>query len=249
MGYKHSAFIGMAMLSLALTGCNKKDIPTSPQVAAVAAPQGKKWTDIVSKTEQGGYQVGNPDAKIKVIEFASYTCSHCAEFEHESSAELKKDFINTGQISYEFRNFVRDREDMAATLLTQCAPKEQFQALSEAVFKNQKAMYDKLKPIPEATRAKAGDLPADKRFVEIARMAGLTDLLVAKGLDPKAAQACLADGANSEVIAARVKGYLKDYVITGTPTFYLNGKPVELDGGDSRWEQMREILQKAGARK
>jgi protein-disulfide isomerase len=243
-----SILIGLALACTALTGCKKNDMPTSPKVELVAPPQGKAWADVVSKTEAGGYLIGNADAKIKLIEFASLTCSHCAEFAHDGSTELREKFINTGQVSYEFRNFVRDPQDMAGTLLTQCAGPEKFWAMTDAVLANQGPMYERLKKLSEADFAAQNSLPPEKRFVEIARSAGLTDLAVSKGLDPAAAQACLADGANSEKIAARVSGYLKEYKLTGTPAFILNGKMIELNGSGSRWEQMREILQKSGAR-
>ncbi len=231
-----------------IAGCSNNDIPTSPKIAAVVPPQGKVWADVVSKTEAGGFLIGNADAKIKLIEFVSLTCSHCAEFAHEGTAELREKFINTGQVSYEFRNFVRDPHDMAGTLLTQCAGPEKFWALTDAVLANQEPMYDRLKKLSEADFAAQNSLPPEKRFIEIARSAGLTDLAVSKGLDPAAAQLCLTDVANSEKIAAQVSGYLKDYELIGTPAFILNGKMIALNSSGSRWEQMREILQKSGAR-
>lgn len=240
--------ISLALASAALSGCNKNDMPTSPQIAVVAPPQGKAWADVASKTEAGGYLIGNADAKIKLIEFMSLTCSHCAEFADQGSAEMREKFVNTGQVSYELRNFVRDPQDMAGTLLTQCGAPEKYWEMTDAMLGVQKAMYDRLKATPEAQMKAANALPPETRFIQIAKNAGLTDVALAKGLDPAAAQTCLADSANSGKIAARVSGYLKEYKLTGTPAFFINGKPIELNGSGTRWEQMREILQKSGAR-
>jgi protein-disulfide isomerase len=248
MTISKSLLIGLALACTSLSACNKNDFPTSPPVAAVAPPQGKTWSDIAVKTEAGGYLIGNADAKIKLIEFMSLTCSHCAEFADQGSAEMRDKFVNTGKVSYELRNFVRDPQDMAGTLLTHCGAPEKFWEMTDAMLAHQKTMYDRLKAIPEAQMKAANALPPETRFIEIAKNAGLTDVAVSKGLDPAAAQACLADGANSEKIAARVSGYLKEYKLTGTPAFFLNGKPIELNGSGTRWEQMRDILQKSGAR-
>src|SRR5690606_23205391 len=62
-----------------------------------AAPN---WTGVVAKTE-AGHRLGNPDAKVKVIAFESYTCSHCAHFEQEAGPVLKLAYIPTGNVSFE----------------------------------------------------------------------------------------------------------------------------------------------------
>ena len=58
--------------------------------------------------------MGNPNAKVKLVEFGSLTCPHCAEFEEEGGKALIENYVKTGQVSWEFRNFVRDPFDITA---------------------------------------------------------------------------------------------------------------------------------------
>lgn len=241
-------YFGFALACTALSGCSANEAPQSPVIEKVASPKGKVWADVVSKTEASGYRIGNPDAKIKLVEFASLTCAHCAEFEHDSRADLREKFINTGQVSYEFINFVRDTQDMAGTLLAHCGPPEKFWAITGAILANQEMTYNKLKAVPESAMQTANNLPPEKRFAQIAKMGGLTELAIKNGLDPAAAQACLTNAANSGQIAVRVQRYLNDYKIEGTPAFYVNGEPVELNESSTIWRQLSDLLQESGAR-
>ena len=69
-------------LALAISACGDKksgELPTSKEpVAKVAAPAGKTWNDVVEKTAEGGYRMGNPDAPVKLLEYGALSCSHCA---------------------------------------------------------------------------------------------------------------------------------------------------------------------------
>ena len=93
------AFLAVAALALGLTGCGKEAGDASSlsgePIAKVAPPAGKAWADEIAKTPEGGYRMGNPAAPIKLIEYASYTCSHCMEFSEQSSAPMREEFIST----------------------------------------------------------------------------------------------------------------------------------------------------------
>ncbi|MGN6497377.1 MAG: thioredoxin domain-containing protein, partial [Tsuneonella sp.] len=75
----------VAAAGLALAGCGKKadDANTPPAsdkaLASVAAPAGQQWSDVVATTEAGGYRMGNPDAPLKLIDYGSLSCPHCAK--------------------------------------------------------------------------------------------------------------------------------------------------------------------------
>ena len=84
------AITGLALiaLSLSLSACGKKDAASNSSaepVAAVAAPAGTSWSATVTQTPEGGFVMGNPQAKVKLIEYGSYTCSHCRDFSAEAS--------------------------------------------------------------------------------------------------------------------------------------------------------------------
>ena len=117
--------LGAAALPLALgiaaCGEEKKSETASlsgAPIAAIPPPPGQSWADMVLKTPEGGYRMGNPAAPIKLVEYGSLTCPHCAEVAEKGSAELRDQYVASGRVSFEFRNFVRDPVDLAAAMLT-----------------------------------------------------------------------------------------------------------------------------------
>ena len=72
------------------------------------------WTKTVTRGANGAYVLGNPKAKVRLVEYLSYSCSHCAEFTAQSAAPLKTNYISKGNVAIELRNAVRDRFDFAS---------------------------------------------------------------------------------------------------------------------------------------
>lgn len=246
-----SARIALLALPLALNlaACKKSDdaaTGTASESAAtlpnVPAPAGKAWADVVSKTADGGYVMGNPDAAIKVIEFGSLTCPHCGEFAEKGFPKLRESYIASGRVSLEFRNFVRDPFDTTMAMLTQCGTPDTFYALTEQVYSNQKDLFAKLQPA--ATAIQSGSTPPDKLFTVLADKGGLIDFFGARGIARDQALACLAKTDAAKTLAANTQSWEDKYNISGTPTFLVNGKNVDV----ATWEQLEPILQRAGAR-
>src|SRR5687767_11435749 len=73
--------------------------------AAAAAPKNGDWSTMVTKTPEGGFVMGNPNAKVKLVEYGSLTCDHCAAFEEQGGKALVDDYVKKGLVSWEFRNF------------------------------------------------------------------------------------------------------------------------------------------------
>ena len=69
--------------------------------------------------------MGNPNAEVKLVEFGSMTCPHCAEFDEQGGKPLIDNYVKNGQVSFEFRNFVRDPFDMTASLIARCGGAKQ----------------------------------------------------------------------------------------------------------------------------
>lgn len=235
-----------APLALGLAGCDKKEdaagaVAGAP-VAKLAPPAGKAWADVVSVTPEGGYLMGNPNAPIKVVEFASLTCSHCAEFAEKGLPGLRDTYIANGTVSLEFRNFVRDPYDTTLAMLTRCGAPESFFALTEQVFANQKPIFDQLGPIGKDLQA--ANLPPEQVFKAIGERGGLTDFFAARGIAKDQAIQCLAKSETASKLAASTQKDSDTFKITGTPTFLVNGRNVEV----STWELLEPILQQAGAR-
>ena len=234
-------------LALGLAACGKKDAgapgaDSAAPLAKVAPPAGKAWSDLVVKTADNGYLMGNPDAPIKLVEYGSLTCPHCAEFAVKGFPKLRDTYVNSGRVSIEFRNFVRDPFDTSMAMLTHCGSPESFYALTEAVYANQPAIIDKLKPV--AQELQGTKVAPDQTFITIGTKGGLVDFFSARGIAKDQAMTCLGDVKTAKQLADDVQSSSDKYNITGTPAFIVNGKNVEV----ATWEALEPILQGAGAR-
>ena len=89
-------------------GQRRKPPPRPARSSRSPPPNNGDWTTIVAQTPEGGFLMGNPNAKVKLVEFGSMTCPHCAEFDETACKPLIDNYVKTGLVSCEFRNFVRD---------------------------------------------------------------------------------------------------------------------------------------------
>jgi protein-disulfide isomerase len=238
--------IAAATLVLSLAACGSKEsggsgIKPSGPVAAVAAPAGTTWVETVAATPEGGFVMGNPDAPIKIVEFASYTCSHCRDFTAES-AEPLKEIVNSGKVSYELRSFLRDPLDMSVALLARCGGKDPFFPLTEQLFANQAAMFEKAQAAQAAYQI-AMAAPPQQRFVMLASGMGLIDFVKQRGISEDQAKQCLADTKAAEALAEGVQEAESKYAISGTPTFLINGVIAD---NVTTWDTLKAKLKDAG---
>ena len=236
-------------LALGLAGCGKEKAADTPSlsgspIASIAPPAGQAWADVVTKTPEGGYRMGNPAAPIKLVEYGSLTCPHCAEVAEKGSAELRDKFVASGRVSFEFRNFVRDPIDVTAALLTRCGTPEGFFARTDQAFTNQPVMLAKVQKVGEAAYTAAMQRPDDQRLLAMAELTGLTDFFAARGIARDQAKACLTNTAEAQALAKRTQDQSTEYKIEGTPTFLVNGETI----GSMGWEELRTKLQTMGAR-
>lgn len=237
----------MIAAAAALSGCNQDDAGnaagSTSQAGPMAAPAGTSWTETVSKTADGGFIMGNPQAPVKLVEYASLTCSHCADFSKTASAELKEQFVAKGTVSYELRNYVRDPLDLAAALLSRCGGPGPYFAITEQMFTNQPALFAKLQTLGDAGYARIQALPQDQILPAIAK-AGELDLFVQqRGIAADRANACLTDKAATDELIAMNDRANNEIKIQGTPTFLINGETVT-DAGT--WEALKPKLIAAG---
>jgi protein-disulfide isomerase len=235
---------------LALTGCGDKgagdqagNSAGGTPVAAVPAPNGTLWSDTVAATDAGGYVMGNPAAALKLIEYASFTCPHCRDFAAQIDEPLRK-YVDSGKVSFEFRNFVRDPIDMSVALLARCGGKETFFPLSHQFFANQDAMFKGIQGAGEPAYQAAMKKTAADRFVALSEMAGLIEFVKARGITDGQARTCLADLKAAQVIADGNDIATKQFNLEGTPTLILNGQKLDTE---PTWPALEAKLKAAGA--
>jgi protein-disulfide isomerase len=157
----------------------------------------------------GDMTLGNPNAKVKVVEYASLSCSHCAAFNETVFPAFKAKYIDTGRVHYTFREFLTEPANIAAAgyLMARCAGPGKYFTVVDAVFRSQPRWNDapSVKPI----------------FVDIAK---------ANGLSEAQFEACMGDKAAIAALTERVRKAVDDDKIHATPTFVINGKTVK-EGG------------------
>ncbi|MGH6786931.1 MAG: thioredoxin domain-containing protein [Novosphingobium sp.] len=238
----------LAPLALGLAACGKGDdgggAVTGEPIAKIAPPAGKAWGETVAVTADGGYLMGNPDAPIKLVEYGALSCSHCAEFSETGSAELRDSFVASGRVSWELRYYMLNALDVPATLLATCGATDAVLPLSEQFWAWQPTMFENLQKADPAQLQAASSLPAGQQFAAMARLGGMDTFFASRGIAAEQGQACLADTAKATALAAQRDKASKDMGITGTPTFFVNGRKLEVN----TWKLVKADLERAGAR-
>lgn len=246
---KKMMMISSLTIALALSACGDKDatseaMPSGEPTAAIPAPAGSSWADTVKATADGGFIMGNPDAPIKIVEFASMTCSHCADFAAKGFPPLRDKYVNSGKVSFELRNYIRDPLDMTASLLARCGGAEPFFPLSDEIFGYQATLFEKAQGLGEAGYKAALESPADQRFVKLGQSTGLVEFVMQRGISEDQAKQCLSDSKTAEKLAENVQKAGTAYQIEGTPTFLMNGQKLD---NVSNWPALEAKLREAGA--
>lgn len=231
--------------ALMLAGCGKSDSTpgaTATPVAAAPAPAGTSWSETIAATPEGHFVMGNPNAAIKLVEYGSYTCSHCAAFSAEASEEIRK-IVDTGKMSFEFRAYVRDPIDISAALLARCGGKDVVYPMSEQFFGNQNAMFEKVQALGDQQYQALMGAPAQTRLVGLGQAVGLIDFARQRGIAEDQAKACLADGKTADALVKGVETANSQYQITGTPSFLINNVLVD---NTANWPTLQAKLREAG---
>jgi protein-disulfide isomerase len=230
-------------LGLAACGSDSEDAaPTGEALAPIAAPAGTTWVDTAAVSDKGGYVIGNPDAPLKLVEYASHTCSHCAEFSQTAAAPLDE-YVNKGTVSYEIRNLIRDPLDLTIAMLARCGTPAGFHPLANQAWGNFDQIMTTVQTNGPAIQQAMAAPPA-QRFQAIADAAGLIDFFAARGISRDQAMTCLANTDEAQQIADASNTQADELKLSGTPTFFLNGQLVE----GTSWELIEAALQRAGAR-
>ncbi|MDB5718197.1 MAG: protein-disulfide isomerase-like protein [Sphingomonas bacterium] len=243
-------FAATAMaLVLMLGGCGKQDDSAAPaasadgSAAAAPAAAGQDWTQTAAVTPEGGYRMGNPDAAVKLVEYASFTCPHCAAFAAEAGEKIQA-LVRKGSVSWEFRPFLLNAMDVAPSLLAGCQGPEPFFKLAEQLYADQQNWAIKYQSLSQAEVQRIQALPENQQFLELAKAGGLDQFFRTRGLPSAKAEACLTDKAGLDrLVALRERGASKDGV-TGTPSFLINGK---LAADTFDWATLEPKLKAAGA--
>jgi protein-disulfide isomerase len=227
--------------ALTVVACDSGTSTAAPAAKTAAKPGATAdWTKTVVQTPEGGFRMGNPDAKVKLIEFASLTCSHCRDFHMESGA-LKTNYIKSGQVSLEYRPFMLNIYDFAATKLAICEGPERFFTWTGELYANSEAWITPFTKLTEADLNPLRSLPPGEQIKGLAMAGKLNEFAKARGLPGAKFEACMSDAASFEALTKRQQAAIDTYQVQGTPTFLLNGKKIE----GSTWAQIEPQIKSA----
>jgi len=247
---KSRILIASAMAVLALAGCKKSSsggnasTATAEKVTITQAnpPPGGTWADVVNRTADG-YMMGNPDAKVKLIEIGSLSCPHCKAFEDEGVPTLVDKYVKSGRVSWEFRPYViHGQIDVAADILVRCGGLKTFFALAQALYTDQATWMAKVEANADKF-SQIQNLPTNQAFVATANLLGLQDWFAARGVPQDKSNKCLGDQKmiDKEVqVTSNVNDEFPEF--TGTPAFVINGKMLK---DTASWDKLRPQLDAA----
>ncbi|WP_425040249.1 DsbA family protein [Primorskyibacter sp. S187A] len=147
---------------------------------------------------------GADDAPVTIIEYASYTCPHCADFHAGTYKQLKADYIDTGKVKFIYREVFFDRYGLWASMVARCGGPERFFGISDLIYQGQ------------STWARAGEPAAiADELRKIGRLAGLGQ---------EELQACLTDGDKAQALVAWYEANAQADGIRSTPSFIIDGQ-------------------------
>jgi protein-disulfide isomerase len=153
------------------------------------------------------HTMGNPQAKVVLIEYASPTCPVCANFMLNFFPKLKRDYIDTGKIFYVYRTFLRGPDDAMAEKLARCLPKDKYMSFTDSLFRNQsKWDYEFGVPSPQGVHT------------------ALIQLAGEEGMNAADADRCIASTTEEAAISKVGEDGVAKYAVNATPTFVINGQ-------------------------
>lgn len=184
--------------------------------AAAAATLGLPMGAQAASFAKGDMIMGRENAPITIIEYASMTCPHCANFHHNIFPKLKAEWIDTGKVKFIFREFPFDRRGLDAAALARCGGKRSFFKFIDTLFQTQR----------EWARASDGRAA----LAQIGRLGGISQ---------KRFDACMADRGLQDLLLQSRQTAVNKYSVNATPTLIINGEKFR---DHSDWDDVNEHL-------
>ena len=202
---------GIALAALMLIG-------SAPALAQNkdAEPPAPNGTVLDLKLTDKEYAMGPADAKVVLVEYASLTCPHCAQFHTSVMPGIKKEFVDTGKIRYVYRDFPLDRLALGAAMVARCAGRDSFFGFIDTFYAAQGQWSRASNPI-----------------------SALGNLAKLGGMSKSKFEACLKDIEIQNGILKQRLEASNEFKVQTTPTVFVNG---ERYGGGMTLDQMRTLL-------
>ncbi len=204
---KRRLFIGAGALTLAGGGAywlNTADTALGSSSSAGFGAAMAQDTAEIDTSNIIEMVLGDKDAPVTVVEYASFTCPHCATFHNGVLPHIKKNYIDTGKVRFIFREAYFDKYGLWASLMARCGGEMRYFGISEILMKDQGAWLGKGEPT---------------KVVENLRRIGLTTGMTNEDLD-----ACFSDSDQVQSLVAWYQGNFTRDDMDSTPSFLINGQ-------------------------
>ena len=158
-------------------------------------------------------KIGTEEANIEIIEFASLTCGHCAKFHNEVFPKIKKEFIDTGKVSFIYQDFPLDKFALKASVIARCSGEKKFFSFLKVLYSKQKDWTRTEDPF--------------RSLLKIAKLGGLKNEEI---------KVCVGNKSIEDGILKQRLNASKKFDIKATPTLYINGEKYD---GDLTFEALK----------
>jgi protein-disulfide isomerase len=214
-------------------------IVAAPAVAQPApAAATADWTRTISRTPEGGMRMGNPDAPVRLVEYASISCPHCAAFAAERGTALAANYVRSGQVSWEYRPFLIFPTDAPIVQLLMCGDDRGFFQRVDRLYASQEQWSGRVTALPDREQEALAARVGRDHSLAIVRTTGLDGFFRDSGLDDMAINACLSDEAALDRLWQRNDEAMQRDGVQGTPTFLINGEMQDAIG----WAELEPAL-------
>ena len=212
-------------------------LAAAPATSAAQPPAATPvWTQQVERTAEHGWRVGNPAAPVKLVEYGSVACSHCADFAEAARAWLPA-LVRSGRVSFEYRPLTVFPSDPGIFLLLACQEPSRFFKMLDQLYATQAEWTGRVDNLTARQVAAIDAMPPARQPGAYVRAAGVDRRFRQEGLSQRQVDACLTSPAAIRQLAAgqQQAGRMG---ISQTPTFLVNNRPAELGS----WDELRLLL-------
>ncbi|WP_294610683.1 DsbA family protein [uncultured Roseovarius sp.] len=192
--------VGLAVVTGAAFWGSTGSTPNADLPLGAASAQEAADVDTSSIVEM---TLGAEDSKVTIVEYASFTCPHCANFHKGPFKELKAEYLDTDKVTFIYRDVYFDRFGLWASMVARCAGPEKFFGISDMIYTQQR----------EWTDGEPAQIADNLR--RIGKVAGI---------NPDQIEACLNDSEKAKTLVAWYQEHAEADDVTSTPTLVINGQ-------------------------
>ena len=243
---RRSLLLG-ALAAVAVLGAPLSEAAAQQRRAARPAARpavARDWTRVAVRTPEG-VRIGNPAAQVKLVEYGSITCPHCAAFANQGGTAGLYRHVRTGRVSWEYRPYMIFPTDPGLFAALNCLPPAAFFPTVEQLYATQQTWVGRVQNYLQANQSQVVAMSIPARAAAMFRAGQLDGYFRARGMTPAQINACITNPANLQRVAANTQRASQRLNIPGTPTFYVNGVQAQ---AIEYFSQLEPLLIRAGAR-